>query len=151
MRTLGNILWHFPFLGFLTAFTAFILGALFIIIVVTAPIGIGLIQYSKFLLLPYSYSMISSSETNIAHNPLWEKYSFIVRILYFPIGLFLAFATAIQAALCFISIIGIPVAIPLAKSIGTYFNPIGKICVDYKVAEKIENNKANKEFETLNS
>ena len=29
MKTLGNILWHFPFLGFLSALYTFILGLIF--------------------------------------------------------------------------------------------------------------------------
>jgi len=31
MRTIGNILWHIPFLGFLTALGTFLIGGLFVI------------------------------------------------------------------------------------------------------------------------
>ncbi len=54
MKTLGNILWHFPFLGFLSALYTLILGLIFTITVVGAPIGLGMIQHSKFLLTPFS-------------------------------------------------------------------------------------------------
>ena len=54
MRTLANILWHFPFFGFLTAFYTFLIGIFFTITVIGAPIGLGLIQHSKFLLSPFS-------------------------------------------------------------------------------------------------
>jgi len=43
MRTLGNILWHVPFLGFLSALGTFIIGGLLTITVVGAPIGLGLL------------------------------------------------------------------------------------------------------------
>ncbi len=46
-----------------------------------------------------------------------------------PLGLLLAIATIFQIAGLFISIVGIPVALVLAKTVGTYFNPINKICV----------------------
>ena len=48
MRTLGNILWHFPFFGFVTALLAFLVGTLLTLLVIPAPIGLGLIQLSKF-------------------------------------------------------------------------------------------------------
>lgn len=52
MRTLGNILWHFPFLGFLSALGTFLLGVILLITIIGAPLGLGLIQLSKFLLCP---------------------------------------------------------------------------------------------------
>ena len=121
MRTLGNILWHIPFLGFLTALGTFLIGGLFVITVIGAPIGLGLIQLSKFLLTPFSSAMISKKDLNVDQNKLWQSFSFIVRILYFPFGLFLAIATIFQIAALFITIIGIPVALVLAKSLGKYF------------------------------
>ena len=39
MKTLGNILWHFPFFGFISAILVFLLGGLLTITVVAAPIG----------------------------------------------------------------------------------------------------------------
>ena len=62
MRTLGNIIWNIPFLGFVTAALVFLIGLLFVVTIIAAPIGLGLIQYSKFLLLPFSYDMVSKSE-----------------------------------------------------------------------------------------
>jgi uncharacterized membrane protein YccF (DUF307 family) len=35
------------------------------------------------------------------------------------------------------SIVGIPVALVLAKSVGTYFNPVNKKCVPQEVADEI--------------
>jgi uncharacterized membrane protein YccF (DUF307 family) len=53
MRTFGNIIWHFPFLGFLTAASTFLLGLLFLVTVVGAPIGLGLMELGKFFLAPF--------------------------------------------------------------------------------------------------
>ncbi len=62
MRTLGNILWHVPFLGFLSALATFLLGGLLVITIIGAPIGLGLIQLSEFLLTPFSKSMIDKED-----------------------------------------------------------------------------------------
>ena len=83
MRTLGNIIWNIPFLGFVTAALVFLIGLLFVVTIIAAPIGLGLIQYSKFLLLPFSYDMVSKSEIegDADKNILWQTYGFILRKL----------------------------------------------------------------------
>jgi uncharacterized membrane protein YccF (DUF307 family) len=129
MRTLGNIIWHIPFLGFVTAFWTFIIGGILTLTIVASPIGLGLIQLSRFLLTPFSMKMVSKNTLNKKQNQLWKAYGFIVRIIYFPIGLVLAIVTIFQIVGLFISIIGIPTAIVLAKSLETYFNPVNKVCV----------------------
>lgn len=129
MRTLANIIWHFPFLGFLSALNAFIIGGLLVLTVVGSPIGLGLIQLAKFLLTPFSMEMVSKKDLGIKQNVLWRSFGIFVRILYFPFGLILAILTICQIVGLFVSIVGIPVALVLAKSLGTYFNPVNKVCV----------------------
>ena len=129
MRLLGNILWHVPFCGFLSALGTFLIGALLTVLVIPAPIGLGLIQLSKFMLAPFSFSMVDKGDLHMSQNPLWAAYSFLIRILYFPIGCLMAIIVAIQTGLLFLSILGIPVALAMAKALGTYFNPVGKVCI----------------------
>ena len=129
MRLLGNILWHVPFCGFATALCTFLCGLLLTVLVIPSPIGLGLMQLSKFMLAPFSFSMIDKGDLSIPQNPLWQAYSFIIRILYFPVGCVLAIMVAIQTGLLFLSIVGIPVALALARALGTFFNPVGKVCV----------------------
>ena len=151
MKTLGNILWHFPFFGFLWALVYALMGAFFCITVVGLPIGLGLLQFSKFLLNPFSKAMVSSSEVHklkgTEQNPVWKIFSLIVRILYFPFGLFAALGAVFMIAAQFISIIGIPCGLVWAKSFGTIFNPVGKTCVPAIVGQEIKN---RKDQETLN-
>ncbi|HEC41387.1 MAG TPA: hypothetical protein ENI20_00980 [Bacteroides sp.] len=142
MRTLGNIIWHIPFLGFMSAFFTFIIGGILVLTVVGSPIGLGLIQLSRFLLTPFSMSMVSKSDLNIKQNLLWRTFGIFVRIIYFPFGLILAIVTLCQIVGLFFSIVGIPVAIVLAKSLETYFNPVDKICVQVEVVEEIGRRKA---------
>ena len=142
MRTLGNILWHIPFFGFVNAFVTFLIGGLFVVTIVGAPIGLGLIQLSKFLLTPFSSGMINKSDINPNQNKAWKTFGIIVRILYFPFGLILAILTVFQIAGLFITIVGIPVALVLAKSLGTFFNPVNKSCVSKAVFDEVASRKA---------
>lgn len=128
-RLLGNLLWHIPFCGFLTALYAFVLGLLLTITVVAAPIGLGLLQYAKFLLLPFSYDMVSKSDLGAAQNPLWRAYSFLVMLLYLPFGLIALVLGVVQAVGLALTLVGIPTAIVVVKSLGTFLNPVGKVCV----------------------
>lgn len=146
MRTLANILWHVPFFGFLSALFHFLLGSLFVITVVGAPIGLGLIEYSKFLLAPFSYAMVSKDDLNIQQNEVWKAYSTIVWILYLPFGLLLCALAIFQIVFLFISILGIPVAVVVAKSLGTYLNPTNKKCVPYQVRDNVNFNKTMKNY-----
>lgn len=85
--------------------------------------------------------MIRKSELKTDQNKLWLAYGLIIRIIYFPIGLILAIVTLCQIVGLFFSIVGIPVAIVLAKSLATYFNPVNKVCVPVEVVEDINRRK----------
>ncbi len=129
MKILGNILWYFPFLGFLNAITAYLLGVILTITVVGAPIGLGLMEFGKFLFWPFGNAMVSKAELNIKQNPVWRTYSTIIMILYLPLGIVMCVLSIIQIIGLFTSIIGIPAALVLIKSMGTYLNPVNKKCV----------------------
>ena len=147
MRTLGNILWHFPFFGFITALLTFFTGCLFLITIIGAPVALGVFQLSRFLLSPFSSAMIDKKELGKSQNKIWQAFGFIVRIFYFPFGLILSIVTLFQIAALFITIVGIPVALVLAKSLGTYFNPVNKVCVPRAVQKEIEERKAKEQVD----
>lgn len=140
-------MWHVPFLGFLSALGTFLIGGLLVITVIGSPLGLGLIQLSKFLLAPFSNEMISKKDLKADQNKLWQAFGIIIRILYFPFGLILAIVTVVQIAGLFVSIVGIPVALVLAKSLGTYFNPVSKVCVPKAVADEVAAQKAKEQVE----
>jgi uncharacterized membrane protein YccF (DUF307 family) len=145
MRTLGNILWHFPFFGFITAALYWLLGLVLTALVVTAPIGLGLMEFGKFLLAPFGQAMVDKGDLKQEQNSLWQTYSTIVMVLYIPFGVVFVVISAIQVFLSCISIIGIPVALVIAKSLGTVLNPVNKVCVPSAVAEELERRKASAE------
>lgn len=72
MRTLGNILWHFPFFGFVTAAFYWLLGLLLTLLIVTAPIGLGLMEFGKFLFAPFGNAMVRKADLKVIQNPVWR-------------------------------------------------------------------------------
>jgi len=147
MKTLGNILWHIPFLGFVNAIVVYLLGLLLTATVVAAPIGLGLMEYGKFLFAPFGRAMVSKSELDVKQNKYWKAYSTIIMILWIPFGLFLCIIAIFQIAGLFVTLVGIPMALVIAKSLGTYFNPVSKKCVPQAVYEEIEKKKAQQEVD----
>ena len=81
--------------------------------------------------------MISDSKLGKDKSTVWKVLSVIAFVIYFPIGVFISIVTIAQIMLLFVTIIGIPMAIILVKSLPTYFNPINKICVSVAVAEEL--------------
>ncbi len=142
MRTLGNILWHIPFLGFVSAFITFVIGILLTVTVIAAPVGVGLIEYSKFLLAPFGKVMVSKNDLNIERNSVWKAYSTVIMIIYFPFGLIFAIISIFQIVGMAITIVGIPVAIVMAKSLGTTLNPVNKKCVSVAIVDEMQRRKA---------
>ena len=146
MRTLGNILWWFPCFGFINSILCLICGGILILTVVGAPLGYGVVQLGKFYLAPFTQSMVSekSLKANISHSSAWNTLSKIIFIIYVPFGIIACGIAIFQLVALCITIILIPLAIPIAKSLSTFFNPIGKVCVSYKVKDIIETQEAQK-------
>lgn len=142
MKTLGNILWHFPFFGFVTAILNYLLGLILTATVVAAPVGLGLMELGKFYFWPFGNAMVSKSDLNIDQNTSWKLYSSIVMIIYFPFGLFITVLNVIQVVGLFFSIVGIPAALVVAKAMGANLNPVNKKCVPSAVRDELERRKA---------
>ena len=146
MRTFLNIIWHFPFFGFLFALSTAIGGLLWCCTIIGIPLGLGLFSLSRFYLTPFSSVLVSKSDlalvTGNEQNTAMQAWGLVIRILYFPFGLFMAICQIIVCAFEFISIIGIPCGVVAAKALSTIFNPINKTCVSRAVADQIAQKKA---------
>lgn len=147
MKTLGNILWHIPFLGFLSAIVTYLMGLILTATVIAAPIGLGLMEHGKFLFAPFTRAVINKSELGETGGGGWQTYSKIVGIIYIPFGLIACLFAIFQIVYSFVSIIGIPVALVVAKSLGVYFNPVNKECVPQAVADELERRKGQAQVE----
>jgi uncharacterized membrane protein YccF (DUF307 family) len=138
MKTLANVLWHIPFLGFISASLTYLLGILLTLTVVASPIGLGLMEFGKFLFFPFGNAMVSGSILGKKQNVIWKTYSTIIMILYFPLGIILTIIGILQIIGLCITIIGIPLALVVAKSLGTYLNPVNKKCLNNYVIDVIQ-------------
>lgn len=148
MRTLGNIIWHIPFLGFISAILVWLLGLLLTVTVIASPIGLGLMEFGRFLFWPFGNAMVSQADLEIEQHPLWRGYSTLVMIGYLPFGLLLALLAVFQVVALFVSIIGIPPAIVVAKSLGTYLQPVNKKCVNAALVQELELRRARADLES---
>jgi uncharacterized membrane protein YccF (DUF307 family) len=151
MRTLLNIIWHFPLFGFLSAGTCYLLGLLLVVTVIGAPIGTGLMEYAKFLMAPFSKSMVTKKDLQIEENEAWKTYGTIVTICYLPFGLMLAAVGVIQALFLCITVVGIPFAAIIAKSMTTIINPVNKKCVSRSAKAELDRRKGAAEIDALSS
>ena len=147
MRALGNVLWHFPFFGFVSATVTFLLGLLLTATVIAAPIGLGVMELGKFMFLPFGHALVKKSDLVESRSKAWQTYSTVIMILYLPLGLALSVVAALQVIGLCITVIGIPAGIVIAKSIGTYFNPVDKKCVSQAVADELERKKAQAQID----
>lgn len=146
MKTLGNIIWWFPFFGFINALVAYFFGAIFYVSVIGTPIGLGLFQLGNFYLAPFGRSMIDARLLNQQLGAR-QSWNLLAAILWFPLGVVLAFFTVIQVGLLFVTLIGIPVALAMAKSFGAIFNPVGKVCRSSAVRDELARRRAQAEIE----
>jgi uncharacterized membrane protein YccF (DUF307 family) len=89
--------------------------------------------------------MVSKTELKVEQNAAWQSYSTVIMILYIPFGLVFVVLNAIQVFAFCLTIIGIPVALVIAKSLGTVLNPVNKMCVSAAVADELERRKASAE------
>jgi uncharacterized membrane protein YccF (DUF307 family) len=131
MRLLGNILWHIPFLGFLSALYMFLLGAFFTLTIVGAPLGAGLFELGRFYLAPFGNRLVDASDlgTPLSQNPVWVVWGWFVTLLWLPFGLVACFFLVFQALGLCLTIIGIPAALAIFRSLDTILNPVGKTVI----------------------
>lgn len=158
MRILFNVLWHFPGLGFIAAILAFVLGLVLSATVILSPVGVGLLEYGKFLLAPCSRSMVRRKDVKSDYRSgTWRVWSTVIWVVYLPFGVLLSVLLVMDMALFLVAslptIVGVPVAVfhayVIAKSLGTALNPVGKNCVHYLVAEEAERERAREKLEAM--
>lgn len=141
-----NILWHFPFFGFLFAFFYALFGAILCCTVILYPVGLGFFQIARFLLTPFSSALVTRRELNLVRpeerSTAAAAYSTVITILYFPFGLIAAAGALFAMIGEFLSIIGIPCGIVWFKALPAIFMPVDKVCVPKAVADEIARIKA---------
>nr|WP_314217532.1 YccF domain-containing protein [uncultured Campylobacter sp.] len=139
MRILGSIIWFFVG-GWILAILTYLSGLILNRFSRTAPAGLGLIEYGKFLFLPFTHDMVRKKKGSItdAVHMTYQTYANIVKVIYIIVfGIWLFIGGIFTVIGQFITIIGIPCAIVLAKSLGIIFNPVDKVCISHDLAEEL--------------
>ena len=158
MRILFNVLWHFPGLGFIAAVLAFVLGLILSATVILSPVGLGLLEYGKFLLAPCSRNMVRRKDVEGDYrSETWRIWSTVIWVVYLPFGVLLSVLLVVDMALFLVAslltIVGVPVAVfqayVIAKSLSTALNPVGKKCVHYLVAEEADRERAREKLDEM--
>ena len=141
MRILGNILWHIPYCGFMSALYFFFLGLFWCLTIVGLPLGISLLHFARFLLTPFTSRMIDRNELTYVgaskQNVIFRTYGNLLWILYLPFGLLGCVWLFLVMLSQFVTIIGIPCGLVSMKSFGTVLKPFNKVCVSVATSDQI--------------
>ena len=83
---------------------------------ILSPVGLGLLEYGKFLLAPCSRNMVQRKGVKGDYRSgTWRVWSTVVWVLYLPFGVLLSILLVVDMALFLVAslptIVGVPVAV----------------------------------------
>ncbi|MCM1193302.1 MAG: hypothetical protein NC123_09435 [Butyrivibrio sp.] len=143
MALLGNILW-FIFFGWWNFLLYGLLGIIFSITIIGIPIGKALFQYAKLMALPFGKVIIKETELKGKENVsvIRRVGGMIANILWLPIGIITFILNIGTMIVCAISIIGIPVAVVIARSCKFLLWPVGAKVITKDKADTLKMERA---------
>ena len=141
MALFGNIIW-FILGGWANFLLYALLGVLFCITIIGIPVGKALFQYAKLMTFPFGKVIIKETELKGKENvsAIRRVGGTIANILWLPVGIATFIANIGLMLVCFVTIIGIPVGIVIAKSCKFLLWPVGAKVVTKEVAEMARRN-----------
>ena len=143
MRAIGNFIW-FIFGGILMGLAWWLVGLLAFLSIVGIPWGKACFVIGQFTFFPFGQEAISRKELQQKDDIGTGSLGMLGNVVWFVFaGVWLAIGHLFSAALCLITIIGIPFGIQHLKLAGIALAPIGKTIVSTEVA--VAARKANAE------
>lgn len=141
MALFGNILW-FILGGWANFIVYSLLGVVFCITIIGIPVGKALFQYAKLMTFPFGKVIIKETELKGKENvsAIRRVGGTLANILWLPVGIATFIANIGLMLVCFVTIIGIPVGIVIAKSCKFLLWPVGAKVVTKEVAEMARRN-----------
>ena len=134
MRAIGNFLW-FILGGVFMGLGWWLVGLLAFMTVVGIPWGRACFVIGQFCFFPFGREAISRKELHQKEDFGTSGFGTLGNIIWFIFaGLWLAIGHLIAAALCCLTLIGIPFGIQHLKLAGIALAPIGKCIVTSEVA-----------------
>jgi uncharacterized membrane protein YccF (DUF307 family) len=143
MRTLLNVLWNVPGLGFVAAFCWALAGMVMAITIVGLPWAKACFTLANYTLAPFGRELASRRDVT-GHESLGTGgLGLLANVVWFLLaGWWLIVLHVVAAGVSAITIIGIPFAWAHLKIAAAAMAPVGKIVVPTEVAVEIDREKA---------
>jgi uncharacterized membrane protein YccF (DUF307 family) len=143
MRTILNILWNVPGLGFVAAFCWVLAGLLMAITIIGLPWAKACFTLANYTLAPFGRELASRRDVTGRESLGTGDLGTLANIVWFVLaGWWLIVLHVIAACACALTIIGIPFAWAHLKIASAAMAPVGKIVVPSEVAIEIDREKA---------
>ncbi|HEY7580909.1 MAG TPA: YccF domain-containing protein [Acetobacteraceae bacterium] len=143
MRTLLNILWNVPGLGFVAAFLWALAGVLMAVTIIGLPWAKACFTLANYNLAPFGRELASRYDVTGRESVGTGGIGLLANIIWFLLaGWWLILLHAVAAGASAITIIGLPFAWAHLKIAAAAMAPVGKIVVPTQVAAQIDREKA---------
>jgi len=143
MRTILNILWNVPGLGFVAAFFWALAGLLMAITIIGLPWAKACFTLANYTLAPFGRELVSRYDATGRESLGTGGLGTLANVVWFLLaGWWLMVMHVLAAAASAITIIGLPFAWAHLKLAGAAIAPVGKIVVPGEVATAIDREKA---------
>jgi uncharacterized membrane protein YccF (DUF307 family) len=143
MRTLLNILWNVPGLGFIAAFCWVLAGLVMAVTIIGLPWAKACFTLANYTLAPFGRELASRYDVTGQQSLGTGEFGFIANVIWFVLaGWWLILLHVVMAVACAVTIIGLPFAWAHLKIAAATVAPVGKIVVPTEVAVEIDREKA---------
>jgi len=143
MRTLLNILWNVPGLGFIAAFGWLAAGLVMAITIIGLPWSLACFRLANYTLAPFGRELVPRYDVTGRESLSTGPLGFLANVIWFVLaGWWLALWHVAAAVICAITIIGIPFAWAHLKLAAAAIAPVGKMVVPTEVAMEIDRERA---------
>ncbi|HSZ90402.1 MAG TPA: YccF domain-containing protein [Acetobacteraceae bacterium] len=143
MRTILNVLWNVPGLGFVAAFFWVLAGLLMAITIIGLPWAKACFTLANYTLAPFGRELVSRYDATGRQSLGTGGLGLLANVIWFLLaGWWLIVLHVVAACVSAITIIGIPFAWAHLKIAAAALMPVGKIVVPTEVAIEIDREKA---------
>ena len=143
MRTLLNILWNVPGLGFVAAFCWALAGLVMAVTIIGLPWAKACFTLASYTLAPFGRELASRRDVTGYPSLGTGGLGLLANVVWFLLaGWWLIVLHVAAACACAITVIGIPFAWAHLKIAAAAVAPVGKVVVPGEVAFEIERERA---------
>ncbi len=143
MRTVLNVLWNVPGLGFVAAFLWALAGCVMAVTIIGLPWARACFTLANYTLAPFGRELVSRRDVTGRYSLGTGGLGLFANIIWFVLaGWWLIILHVAAACASAITIIGIPFAWAHLKLAAAAIAPVGKVVVPSEVAAEIDREKA---------